>query len=475
MKSGIFFFSFILCFSTLYAQHNFINTRVTKYGKPVSVFHSDSLEIGSSGSDNYRQLDTAYQSLLTGITLQSVNDSSGDWYYTDSTAYYYNSDSQDTLELGYKFVLDSNEWVSKSKLSLSYNEQGLLAHSLKSIWNQQDSNWTIDTKDDYSYDLEGNKVGSYHATAHVTPDSTYWIPVWQFTYEYNADNLETMVTQDRWDTINNHWYGVFQTGLSYDDNLDNDSIFYYFLTPDSSAWIKGDLVVCHYDNAHHILDSFETDYYYGYYLNPDDVSTYFSAEHDYDENWNETSYISNDWDYQDSSFFRMIHDVFTFNNYNQKTSWTSYTWAYNPSGDSIPGFRELYTYDEYGNLLNPEYQTYNSTTGQFVGDQLFHYYYNTTMVSSGMPQVNDVNRLQVYPNPVSNGIINVSFMLMEPEYLTFQLYDSSGKLVRNGMQRFSSGKNFFQFDAHNLSKGIYELRAENKGKHLFSSLKLLIQ
>ncbi len=66
--------------------------------------------------------------------------------------------------------------------------------------------------------------------------------------------------------------------------------------------------------------------------------------------------------------------------------------------------------------------------------------------------------LMVYPNPVENGNVNLSFFLDSDDFGTIQLFDITGKLVFNSQIKLSQGENTLKFDFPDSYKGTYIFR-----------------
>ena len=75
-----------------------------------------------------------------------------------------------------------------------------------------------------------------------------------------------------------------------------------------------------------------------------------------------------------------------------------------------------------------------------------------------------LNDLSIYPNPATN-VVNVEFSTENPENITFNIVDLTGKLIYTEQVNHQGGNLKHQFAVSNLSKGFYFLRIEtNTGK-----------
>ncbi|HXC04391.1 MAG TPA: T9SS type A sorting domain-containing protein, partial [Bacteroidia bacterium] len=86
------------------------------------------------------------------------------------------------------------------------------------------------------------------------------------------------------------------------------------------------------------------------------------------------------------------------------------------------------------------------------------------IVEKTTPSVSDLN---LYPNPLGE-TMDVSFSIAEHAYLSFEVYDMQGKLVKTlARGKVSGGQNLFSFCVSPLSKGIYILRISDGEKQVF--------
>jgi hypothetical protein len=78
---------------------------------------------------------------------------------------------------------------------------------------------------------------------------------------------------------------------------------------------------------------------------------------------------------------------------------------------------------------------------------------------SGVKETKSENAITtVYPNPTKEKFL-VEFSLTKPEYLSFELYNSEGKLIDVLLRDWVKvNQNTFSFSTESLSKGIYFLK-----------------
>ncbi len=83
---------------------------------------------------------------------------------------------------------------------------------------------------------------------------------------------------------------------------------------------------------------------------------------------------------------------------------------------------------------------------------------NMEFINSIEPVVENNSTTFIYPNPISENIMEAVFQLPESQMLQFSIYDNSGALVQNLLQKNGlSGKNKFSFNLSPLLNGNYIL------------------
>lgn len=81
---------------------------------------------------------------------------------------------------------------------------------------------------------------------------------------------------------------------------------------------------------------------------------------------------------------------------------------------------------------------------------------------------NSMNELSLYPNPTSD-LMNVTITLDKKDYLQFEVYDITGKLIKVLLRdRVKAGINNFSFSTAPLSNGIYFLKVTSATKEILT-------
>ena len=100
---------------------------------------------------------------------------------------------------------------------------------------------------------------------------------------------------------------------------------------------------------------------------------------------------------------------------------------------------------ELNDLLNNEIKKLNSKDEEFK--------------LSGESSKSGINNLQVFPNPIYDGSINISFDLNSDLMVKFEIYDINGNLIKEFKDGYSiaNGNNTLKFGIDELIGGVYYL------------------
>ncbi len=121
---------------------------------------------------------------------------------------------------------------------------------------------------------------------------------------------------------------------------------------------------------------------------------------------------------------------------------------------------ETYTYHFYLNAANGQAVNYWLPTSFPAGTVASGtiYTYDPTFVGVEEEEVANTNALNAFPNPAGD-FLNVSFTLDGSQDVTIELFDVSGRLVRDGeQQQYSAGFNQVTIGTADLAEGLYIVR-----------------
>lgn len=116
-----------------------------------------------------------------------------------------------------------------------------------------------------------------------------------------------------------------------------------------------------------------------------------------------------------------------------------------------------------------------SNDGKYIASGVSQYLFllNAKFGSTSVQEPINVKDITTYPNPSNSNSITVEFNLLNSDITEIQLYDLSGRIVRNIENKFlNAGIHKYEIDINGLSNGQYNLIIENKSRKI--SHKILI-
>jgi len=133
----------------------------------------------------------------------------------------------------------------------------------------------------------------------------------------------------------------------------------------------------------------------------------------------------------------------------------------------------LFLYDESGSQLNPNGWLLFDAALDWAGDK------TATVPQTNQKQVPGLVELaQNYPNPFNPHTI-IIFILPQPGEIKLQIYDITGRLVRNfGPLQYSAGEHQLQWNGCNdrglpVPSGVYYYKLESNGRSLLNKMLLV--
>ncbi|PID30141.1 MAG: hypothetical protein CR982_01665 [Candidatus Cloacimonadota bacterium] len=114
----------------------------------------------------------------------------------------------------------------------------------------------------------------------------------------------------------------------------------------------------------------------------------------------------------------------------------------------------------YGHYSFPVYDIVgNRRVNQIVDIGSVEYYSNTTGINERDEMSSSL--IRNYPNPF-NGFTTINFILEDSKTANVEIYNNSGKVIKQFNKRFDKGENSFTLDFNGLSTGIYYLSIKSK-------------
>ena len=78
----------------------------------------------------------------------------------------------------------------------------------------------------------------------------------------------------------------------------------------------------------------------------------------------------------------------------------------------------------------------------------------------------NVNNLNLYPNPTNNGEITIAYQLKENAYIQFKIFDCMGREVIKITDEHKTAGNYIkQINVDNIAEGVYLFTANINGKY----------
>ena len=109
----------------------------------------------------------------------------------------------------------------------------------------------------------------------------------------------------------------------------------------------------------------------------------------------------------------------------------------------------------------------------FGNTDLYFYYYSPYDVSAIYEVKNELNA-GIFPNPISDGLTNVSLTTVTAGNVALNIYDLTGKLLKHQLTNVGIGVNQLQLNLPGLAAGNYYLQiTDNSG--MTSVLKFMKQ
>lgn len=283
------------------------------------------------------------------------------WQNLSNTLYTYNSANQMTVMILQNW--NGTAWAPVSQDVYSYNAAGKLVIDQYQTWNSLTTMFDPSTQRTYYYDAMNNLINE--------TDQTYsgGVPTYsnQWAYTYSTTNQLLTTTANYWN--GSGWSPSTLTTNTYDTTGNNISRLYQTYDPISTSWVNNTL-----------------DIFSGFVGGSAHLPSM-----DIHQNWSGTG---------TGSWVNADQYTYTYNGYNQMTSYTGQSW-------NVVGIFEYAS-----------------------GDPMTRYYYQTYSTVSTVKNItNNGGDAKVYPVPAQN-ILNVDLNWNEAQSANIVIYDAQGRVVR---------------------------------------------
>ncbi len=319
-------------------------------------------------------------------------------------------------------------------------------------------NWVRISKNRSTYNL-GNNLDSL--LIEYWNAGGYWMKFSLAISSYNNYGKITSLVSHTWN--NNAWENSLREFYFYNnDGVMDSSRFYVW---GDSSWINNSRSTYQFDeNGNMSSRTIQI------WLSPENVwqnSGFYS--YTYDGNGNEIERLEKNWVMNTWNDYRKI--TTTYNANNQKTSWLEQTIS---STQWIDVDRVTYLFDENENMNYASYETwervssawnkkmgsivFEDRTGQefaLIASEINVFYNEITDVKRNSVIPMNYELFQNYPNPF-NPTTQISFTIPSSGVVKLNIYNVLGEIVAEIVnERLEAGFHEYQFDADNLTSGIY--------------------
>ncbi|MCX6251265.1 MAG: T9SS type A sorting domain-containing protein [Bacteroidetes bacterium] len=345
----------------------------------------------------------------------------------------------------------SSSWINYNHSVNTYNANLLIEH-LAQIWNNDSSQWRNNYDELYTYDINNRQVD--YSIAYWNDSFQSWQNIFKKTNVY--DSLQSLKYIDQyqwnnttmvWDTSGRYSFSYTQTG-----NLGHE----YYMTYDTSANV--------FDSSYH--------YSWLYYHNGGMDSQSGEFNNWITGTWTLNYYLHNDSSYHQLESYNKYYDpstcLFTggyrlsaeYDSTGNEILYQYQQWNLLSSGwDNMS--RSLMTYDSTGLIQQETDQDWGWTSGVWVNNTLYSYYYNKP---AGIEEPGKEPSVCLFNNPLTLGQEIHCTLLTDNKNYRFSLYSTTGSLVYTHDFR---GNTTWIFDGH-LATGMYLMTVSEEGKILYT-------
>jgi len=373
-------------------------------------------------------------------------------------------------------------------------------------WDEITSQWQIDYKDEFTYDVNENLT--QYLEYYWEQDTNHWSLGYKEEYTYNTNGgLVLWLQYEGWNTSTSQWGYSGKKEYTYDNNENLTQMLDYYLDSNTNQWslegkeeytydINGNLTEIlyyqwdystyplnlnykeeyTYDNSGYLTEVLE--YYWDQNTNQWQID--YKDEYTYDDNENLIRYQVYYWDQNTNQWEIDFKEEYIYENngnlieslyyeWDQYTNQLSLKYKFEDTYDNTYSFSDLiipflYTEDNFGGkyfnhmLISSMIYKFDETSNEFVKEEKWNFYYSEQTILS-VSEIND-SEFNIYPNPVINTLtINSKLPITK-----VGIYSILGQKVKE------IDANFNSISTHDLSNGIYLLRIESENGNAIKKL-----
>ena len=390
-----------------------------------------------SGSDWTPQTKTTYSYVNTSqmgeLLLEIWNGSA--WVNNQRSTYTYNGNNLNTNIL--TEVWTGSAWQNASQLIYEYDGSNRVSTYTQQTWGG--SQWDNSFRILYAYtaggDLESTKQQQWSAGS--------WNNYFLSSYTYNANHLITQILGQLW--MGSMWENSNKTDYTYDgESKLTNTVTSTWL---GVMWQESSQTIYSYNANDYISEVIvqSWDFISSQWKN------FFRYSYEYDGNNNLTLNLSQSWD--GSGWMNSNQTISTYNGFQLSTS----TQQYWDAGAWQNSNYDVYSYDGNGNLTEILYQQWLGSAYENYAKIVYTYIPVTGVDDKNIEPVSFTLN-QNYPNPFNPATI-ISWEMPVRSFITLKVYDVLGNEITTLVnEEKPAGKYEINFDANNLSSGVYYYR-----------------
>jgi hypothetical protein len=390
------------------------------------------------------------------------------WDMTDSIAYFYNSGGK--VEEVRTFFSPNNSWVYTYQKTFTYTPAGnwlqIIDSNLLGSPGCSRNTYTYNANDQRTL-LINDRVSNNAWVPQIRTQTNYtafdstnvelnehynsnvWTNATRALHTYNAQNRDTMLTYEMWNSGANQWRGDnrYIFALNANGQVATSTLQKYDTI--GSSYVNYIQQSYSYDSANRL--TVYTRRFWNSAISSwanSDKSTYsYNANGDIDQTLAET------WDYTNLEWILASLTTYEYNTDN----WQSGFLLQSRNGSLWVNAAQLhYTYNTQGYLTNERREQWNSNTLEWSNYAQNFYEYETNPLVNGIQDTKPV-KLLVYPNPTNGPVTFIN----TDKNSAYEIYDMQGRLVKQG--NLQSGTNSIIL---NEAKGTYIVKAGNATRQI---------
>jgi len=344
-----------------------------------------------------------------------------------------------------------------------YDTNGYLQQVKKSSWDTLNNLWTNQERYNHTFNNDGLRT-SYNIQYW---NSTDWVDLLLFEYEYNDNNLLSVFKRKDWNL------GVLSesfTTFTYESDLLIHTLSQSF---QNEEWINSVQVL--YTNTEDLLTERTTQLWEGntwvnsskniYKYNEINQRTELVSFYWYQGEWEDSVKIISEYDDQGNHILNTSqlylggqyenHSLSTWS-YNQDNLETEFVYSRWDGSEYVNNQSTSTFYDNRMNVIHNQNKTWLDSA--WIDDINFYYYYQFVNTTENIPNKHDI---EVFPNP-NDGHFSISFDNYNPELVQLQIMSLDGRKVFEKLIEYKNSR--LNINLSHLENGAYFLSVRSNEK-----------